>query len=176
MNIIYGTDIGKDLIDDLCGSSNSFIIVKSKTSGFNADIFEKAYKIQFLTDPERFYYYNNAEDKSIFDGGSGGTIKWNPSGTKIPTTEGGTINAMIDLAHEMFHAKDANHGRLDDRLEKEIKRNEWQSIYYENILRIQLELPLRTHFFTEEDINGNFIGGSGTYMLDNGLPIKPWWL
>ena len=109
------------------------------------------------------------------NGGSGGTISWNPEGAVLPTAEGGQVCATTDLAHEMFHALDANRGMMDKRLEKGIERNEWQAVYHENILRKQMNLPLRTHHTTRKSSNGMFVGGGGTKMIKNRHPIKPWW-
>ena len=103
-------------------------------------------------------------------------MKWSPHGEILPTTEGGAINATVDLAHELFHAMDSNHGTLDDRIENEITRTEWQAVYNENILRMQMGLPLRTHYMTNQDSQGYYLGGTGPLMLEEGRPIKPIWL
>lgn len=180
LNAIYKTVVGKSLIDDLCNSSNTFKIAKSSESKFERDDGRentlKAYKEQFKTDPMYSDIYNAEQDKSKFEGGSGGTIYWKSSGTIIPTTKGGTVNDIIDLSHEMFHAKDANHGMLDDRIENGIRRDEWQAVYNENILRGQMGLPLHTHYKSRQDDNGLYLGGAGPSMLNEGQPIKPWWL
>ena len=172
LNAMYKTDVGKELIDDLCNPSNSnvFRIIKSNENRFIEDNSEKAYKVQWQTDPLNNDTYKDAVDKSIYEGGSGGVIRWNPDGTTIPTTAGVKVNAIVDLAHEMFHAKDANHGLLDDREEYGIKRSEWQAVYNENIFRTQMGYPLRIHYVRDEHGNGLV-----TEMLRNGKPIKPWW-
>ena len=178
LNTIYAVKAGKELIDDLSKSSNNYKIVKSNLNGFDIDDGNtlKAYKKQFLTDPKYEGGYDALRDKNSIEGGSGGIIRWNPSGTLLPTTENsGSINSMIDLAHEMFHAKDANHGLLDDRSECGVKRDEWQAVYNENILRGQMDLPLRTHYETLYDESGAYKGGSGPNMLNDGQPIKPIW-
>lgn len=175
LNKIYSTNTGKELIDDLVGSSNAFKINKSKESDFKESSPLKAYKQQFMTDPKYSETYNNCTEKSKFDGGSGGTVQWNPSGDMLPTTEGGRINAITDLAHELFHAKDANHGLLDDRQENGIKRCEWQAVYGENMLRKEMKVPLRKYYGIEVDSNNKYIGGTGTKMIKAGEPIKPWW-
>ena len=136
----------------------------------------KAYKQQIMTDPEYSKSYEQCTDKSIFDGGSGGTVKWNPLGNILPTTKGGMINAVTDLGHELFHAKDANHGLLDDRKEKEVERSEWQAVYGENMLRKEMNVPLRKYYSVEVDENHLYVGGAGTKMIKRGKPIKPWWL
>ena len=172
LNAMYKTDVGKELIDDLCNPSNSnvFRIIKSNKNRFIEDNSEKAYKVQWQTDPLNNDTYKDAVDKSIYEGGSGGVIRWNPDGTTISTTAGVKVNAIVDLAHEMFHAKDANHGLLDDREEYGIKRSEWQAVYNENIFRTQMGYPLRIHYVRDEHGNGLV-----TEMLRNGKPIKPWW-
>ena len=176
LNDIYGTEKGKELLDDLCGSSNTFNIVKSSSSKFKEFDRHKAYKIQYEKDPSCKNEYDYF-DKSEFEGGSGGVIYWNNKGGRIPTTDGGVTNPIMDLAHEMFHAMDANRGLMDDRKENNVSRNDWQAVYNENILRHQMGQPLRTHY--KEDIRsgiGIYIGGGGPSMLENGKPIAPWWL
>ena len=109
-------------------------------------------------------------------GGSGGTIFWNSYGAVLATLEGGQVSKETDLAHEMFHALDANRGLLDSRFENGIKRSEWQAVFRENILREQLGRPLRTHYRTNKDQDGNFVKGSGPFMLsDKNKPILPVW-
>ena len=75
----------------------------------------------------------------------------------------------------MFHAWDANDGLLDNRVQNGIiKNSEWQATYNENMLRGQMNLPLRTYYHTMIDKNGNYLGGTGQYLLDsNNNSIKP---
>lgn len=84
-------------------------------------------------------------------------------------------NQATDLAHEMFHALDANRGLLDHREEKGIPRKDWQAVYRENILRGQMGLPLRTHYRKQMTSNGGFVGGRGERMTSEGKPIKTSW-
>lgn len=109
-------------------------------------------------------------------GGSGGVISWNPNGSILATLNGGTISEETDLAHEMFHALDANRGLLDKRSYNGLERSEWQAVYRENILRGQLNRPLRTYYITTKDPSGNYVGGDGPSMLaGKNIPILPYW-
>lgn len=85
-----------------------------------------------------------------------------------------TISPASDLAHEMFHGMDANHGILDNTLYKGIKRDEWQAVYNENCLRRELGLPLRTYYIKGVDSEGNQ-HPLGPKMIRWGKPKTPKW-
>ncbi len=89
--------------------------------------------------------------------------------------EGGKT-PFVDLAHEMFHALDANRGLLTGKKTHGIKNNEWQAVFRENTLRSQAGLPLRTNYQVAINADGVRIGGAGTRMLtiDNQI-IRPSW-
>ena len=170
-----GTE-GASMISELQSSSNNFVI-KDGASEFKASNVTKAYAQQIQNDPsataQKEALLNNGIDLS---GGSGGTISWNSHGAVLATSEGGQVSKETDLAHEMFHALDANRGLLDSRSENGIERSEWQAVFRENILREQLGRPLRTHYITNMDQDGNFVKGSGPSMLsDKNKPILPVW-
>ena len=84
----------------------------------------------------------------------------------------------------MAHAYDAIHGLMNfDKIEvfgvpgvKEIEKNEFQAVYRENLIRQELNMPLRTHYITNETTDGTFIKGLGPNMLDSsGKPKRPSW-
>ena len=176
LNTIYGTDEGRSLIDELVSSKNTFTINEASKSDFTPKDKKRAYLAQLKTDPRYQASYQDAINKGHdLSGGSGGDIMWNPAGKTLPTTNGGQVCATTDLAHEMFHALDANQGRMDERVERGISRNDWQAVYHENVLRGQMKLPLRTHHITQQTSNGKFVGGGGAKMTIKGSPIKPWW-
>jgi hypothetical protein len=163
------------MLAELQNSKNNFTLKSytessKKENEFVSDDVGAAYTEQLLAD-------SNAEGKErAKPGGSGGTIYWDPYGTPIPTTNGIQSNGVTDLAHELFHALDANRGLLDDRNESGVKRSEWQAVYRENILRIQLGHPLRTHYIKKTDPSGNVLEGTGPRMINSGnAPILPPW-
>ena len=170
-----GTE-GENMISELQSSTNNFIIKKGQ-SKFTAANNHKAYSNQFMNDP------SVASTKEVLlkagidlSGGSGGVISWNPNGSILATLNGGTISEETDLAHEMFHALDANRGLLDKRSYNGLERSEWQAVYRENILRGQLNRPLRTYYITTKDPSGNYVGGDGPSMLaGKNIPILPYW-
>ena len=170
-----GTE-GENMISELQSSTNNFIIKKGQ-SKFTAANNHKAYSNQFMNDP------SVASTKEVLlkagidlSGGSGGVISWNPNGSILATLNGGTISEETDLAHEMFHALDANRGLLDKRSYNGLERSEWQAVYRENILRGQLNRPLRTYYITTKDPSGNYVGGDGPSMLTGkNIPILPYW-
>ena len=170
-----GTE-GASMISELQSSSNNFVI-KDGASEFKESNATKAYAQQIQNDPSATAQKEALLNKGIdLSGGSGGTIFWNSYGAVLATLEGGQVSKETDLAHEMFHALDANRGLLDSRLENGITRSEWQAVFRENILREQLGRPLRTHYRTNKDQDGNFVKGSGPFMLsDKNKPILPVW-
>ncbi len=176
LNKISSTQEGKKMVEELQSSANNFTIVKGD-SKFIANNAIKAYANQIQTDPAQAGTFQAIQNAGInLAGGSGGIILWNPSGATLPTLNGSGANGTTDLAHEMFHALDSNRGLLDNRIEQGIKRDEWQAVYRENLLRSQLGSPLRTHYIKTIDANGNFIGGSGARMLTPANhPILPNW-
>lgn len=176
LNTMYRTDEGRSLIDNLGSSDNIFTIEEAATSEFKPIDRRRASLAQLKTDLYGQKEYQGLLDIGFdFNGGSGGTILWNSAGSILPTEEGGKVCATTDLAHEMFHALDANLGLLDHRDEKGIPRKEWQAVYRENILRGQMGLPLRTHYRKQMTSNGEFVGGRGEMMISGGKPIKPSW-
>jgi len=176
LGTISGTAEGGAMVTELQSSANNFTIEKGP-SEFRRDNVYTAYANQFQTDPSQTGTYNMLSASGVnFAGGSGGTISWNPSGTKLPIVGGTGTNAAIDLAHEMFHGLDANRGLLDDRVQNGVKRSEWQAVYRENTLRGQLGVPLRTHYISVQNPSGVVTGGAGPRMITPAnTPILPTW-
>ena len=109
--------------------------------------------------------------------GSGGIIYFNPKGKHSLPEYGGrsVFRPYISLGHEIFHAVDANNGILGSLktfLNPEMKRAEWQATFNENRLRLEMGLPLRTHYIIDEKTGK----GTGPYMIYNSkTPKKPYW-
>jgi RHS repeat-associated protein len=106
-------------------------------------------------------------------GGTGGTIYFDPSGSTgaVPVQGGSTdINPTTNLAHEMFHAYEANFGMAnnDDVLGTGLGRLEYRAAYFENQIRAGLGAKLRTEYWFR-----NAAGGQGIApLLDaSGNPI-----
>lgn len=183
LNNIGSTEAGLSMISSLQSSENNFTIMHASMNphGFKNEFIAsdhtKAYANQLLSDPAHATSYAALISMGIdMNGGSGGAIYWNPSGTSLPTTAGIGINATTDLAHEMFHGLDANQGALDKRgyLNPNVTRFEWSAVYGENRVRSQLGVPLRTHYITTKDPSGNVMGGTGPRMITPiNSPILP---
>jgi hypothetical protein len=165
---------GADALNELQGSANNFTIVKGD-SKFDASSASRAYADQLRNDPSLAGNLKSLQAVGInLNGGSGGTISWNPSGVVLPTVNGGQTNATTDLAHEMFHGRDANRGLLNGTILNGYKKDEWQAVYRENVLRGQLGQPLRTNYGTAVDPSGAYNGGAGPRMITpGGQPILP---
>ncbi len=169
---------GADMMNELQSSNNSFTIEKGSSEFHNSNT-QKAYANQIQTDPAQSNLFSTLSSTGFnFNGGAGGTIFWNPSGSLLPTTSGMQKTPLTDLAHEMFHALDSNRGMMDGRVEQGVKRNEWQAVYRENNLRTQLGLPQRTHYIILSNLSTNSRSGTGPRMLTPAplnQNIKPVW-
>src|SRR5690606_22652263 len=90
------TESGRAMLSELQESSNIFTLKSYKENPrsrneFIADNIGGAYNNQLLTDPKATGKHRAQE------GGSGGTIYWDPAGTVLPTTAGPQANATTDL-------------------------------------------------------------------------------
>ena len=173
LNFISQSSEGKNMIIELQNSDkNIYITHTNSRSKFISSNVYNAYGYQHKE--ENTLVYQIYGDALL--SGSGGTVYWNPKGVYIPTIQGMQRNGMMDLAHEMFHALDANRSLLNQSRVQEIQKSEWQAVYRENITRSELRLPLRTHYKVAQTPDGNRIGGAGPLILTpDGLPIKPFW-
>jgi hypothetical protein len=169
------------MLSELTSSTNNFTIENSTTNDFKESNSTKAYETQLRNDPN-LAPSSAATPASASAGGSGGTVKWNPNGANVWVLDkkGNVVqqsNAMTNLGHELFHAKDANRGLLDSRLESGLKRDEWQASYKENILRGQLGAPTRSNYRTALDPTTGIGTPTTPRIVDaKNLPIKPSWV
>jgi RHS repeat-associated protein len=171
LNQMNATEIGSSMLRDLSSSTNNFYIVQNSGNEFKDDrkSINASYAQQINTD-DSFQHLRPAPN-----GGAGGTIYWNPKGASVWTTKGYQSNATTNLGHELFHAYDANNGLMDGRLDQNLKRNEWQASYRENLLRGELKLPYREYYRSES--NNGVISPLAPRILDvNNNPIRPSWL
>ena len=170
LSSIRKTDFGNRFLSDLVDSPNVFIIIKRESSSFQRDDVRKAFAEQYKSEFPLIYNSN----PSLFEGGSGGIIFWQPRGSAIPTTKGISRNGISDLFHEMAHAHDANDGLLNDKFYDGVKVSEWRAVFFENLFRQQFSLPYRTHYIKVLDNVSSSISGGGPSMLDSsGNPFIP---
>jgi hypothetical protein len=123
----------------------------------------RAYGQQLKNDPNFSAAYKTFKDNGVvMTGGAGGTIYWNSSGgVSLKEVGGGRVNRpTVYLGHELFHASDANRGRMNDTPVFGITTNEWQATYRENVMRSQMGIPLRSHY-------------SKTFLAPSNKPFKP---
>jgi RHS repeat-associated protein len=176
LNTINTTEEGGAAIGELHTSSNLFSIIQGNESTFSSSNERNAFAKQNQENPALALSYQAMQEAGInINSGSGGTITWYSSGVSIPTTNGQQRNGMIDLAHELFHGLDANRGLLDNRKEQGVTRSEWQAVYRENILRGQLNLPLRTHYEAYKNNVGYNIGIGPSMLNSSNKSIRPYW-
>ena len=113
--------------------------------------------------------YENGETRTT----TNGTIYWNPQGESVPTVDGMLQNGTIDLIHEFVHALDkVENAKLNTKRYEKIEYNEWTATYYENIVRGEMNMPLRDHYYKKEVAPGIY-EGFGENILRDGKPWKP---
>jgi RHS repeat-associated protein len=176
-----GTE-GAALVNDLAGITNplsrNFTIQNSSDNNFSPSDISSAYSFQIESNPSIPH-----GDISMF--GSGGTINWNPMGANsggVWVLGGGKDNnPIINLAHEMYHGRDAQRGLLWDKDKPQgrfdgLYRSEWQATYYENLTRRELKSPLREYYFSGKDPNNNYFPYPPRLLDANNNPIKQFWM
>jgi hypothetical protein len=178
-NISNGSE-GKAAVDELVASTSVFTIKHGSENSFTPTSSTKA----GANIPEVQAVTGNTQGSS----GVGGVIVWNPNSTESGFNTAGTRDrpSYIGLAHEMFHGRDANQGVLhfdNDYTnpltratyyanDAALKKSEWRAVYFENVLRGQLGLHLRTHYGVKETSPGSF-APDGPKLIDNsGNPVN----
>lgn len=95
------------------------------------------------------------------------------------TTNGIKKNGTTDLGHEFAHAAEALDiytGEYPDVREKyydELQLKEWKACYYENLIRNDMNEPLRTNYGLYERASGSFRKAIPPYLLRDGRPFLP---
>jgi RHS repeat-associated protein len=161
---------GSDIINELQNSANNFTIIKSSDDhGFKAnDSAKGAANIPEL---------QGQIPSNVSRNGSGGTILFAPNNSLSGTDTNGnnSVSPFIMLGHEMAHGKDANRGMLypGDILgsynpsHNGLLKREWRAVYYENIVRGQLGLPLRAYYKLNFNLDNSTFSSSGPRLLDS---------
>jgi len=177
LNTLNTVQAGQGLLTELQGSTNNFFIKKSTENKFIINPSQRVagYANQLQTDPQYAQQLANTPANAMV-GGAGGTILWNPNSGSVWEVGGQQkLRPTTNLAHEMFHGRDANRGLLDGRQEQGLDRDEWQAVYKENQVRSQLGLPLREYYKTQD--NAGVLSPLAPRMLDaTNQPILPYWL
>jgi YD repeat-containing protein len=171
---------GKNLIDELVSSENVFTINKGPKNLFSANSPSKA--------GANITEVQEATGNKVGSTGSGGTIYWNPNITESGFDTDGkrTRPAYIGLAHELFHGRDANQGQLHfdndytngltgatyHSTQSGLKKSEWRAVYFENVLRGQVNIHRRTHYGIQETAPGVFSPDGPKLLNENGNPIN----
>lgn len=165
---------GRAMLQELQGSKNNFSIefLNNGTSTFTPSDGTRAYGMQHQETNSQTLQMMGDEWLS---GGSGGNVKWNPTGSELLTVEGSQYSPATDLAHELFHGLDANRGLLNKDEVQGSSKSEWQAVYRENILRQQLGLPVRKSHKQRRNENGHLIINGPLMIDDNNQPIRPYW-
>ncbi|WP_299464633.1 RHS repeat-associated core domain-containing protein [uncultured Microscilla sp.] len=177
---IRGTQDGGIMVSELQGSNNTFTIFHASNNKgvneFSSDNTIRAHANQIRTDPQATVQLATLTRLGTnLSGGAGGKVYWEPSGKKMFTTSGAQKNTSMILAHEMFHGLDANRGLLDTRRHLGVARREWQAVYRTNLVRSQLNLPLRTHYIKRKDVNGNMTPAGPRMLTPTNQPLLPTW-
>jgi len=174
-------------IDEIKKSSEgNYMIERLDTSNNDFIIQESTSKNDFQPDSMLKATLNNKEVNSKGTGssdGSGGIISYNPNLTTSGKNTEGKLDrpAFVGLAHELFHGRESDKGQLFRNSDsatysskhRDLSKNEWRAVYYENILRGQLNIPLRTHYGLMKEEGSGYTKGSGPRLIDkNNQPIN----
>ena len=160
---ISATAEGNAMISELQNSTNNFSIRRGESNKFKAANPMAAANLDEI----------KKVNPHASSNGSGGYIYWNPYSTCGGLNENGNTYrpAYIGLAHEFIHARDANNGGLFPSevygsytpIYDGVLKCEWRAVYFENIIRSQAGLPLRTYYGYRTD--GSTYWGVGPKML-----------
>jgi RHS repeat-associated protein len=152
---IRRTDMGNRVVKDLSNSKNIFTIkdYRESNKGYHTHFEESnvdgAYGLMAINDPYSV--------RGML-GGSGGTIYFDTDGQGILTVAGELSKEPIsELAHEMYHAYEANNGLTDPEPGSNgspLPGAEYRAAFFENIIRQFLNLDLRGTYHTHDN-DGN---------------------
>jgi RHS repeat-associated protein len=144
-------------IDNLVSKENKYLVQLSKKSTFS---------------PNDIIDFETGEIRS-----DGGTINFNPDGPGVPvqaskgslTSKIEESNSLMTLLHETIHGSRHADGVYDPiSLYKNtgVKIEEFETSHIENIIRSELEMPLRTHYQEGRYSDGRSTGkGAGFPLL-----------
>ncbi|MET2996991.1 M91 family zinc metallopeptidase, partial [Flavobacterium columnare] len=170
-----------DALGQISKSAEGSAMIQELQSSKNTFTIEKGSDNSFTPDNQRASYSNIPEIQSaipslITSSGSGGKIIFNPSTTTSGFNTAGNTNrpSFIGLAHEMVHGRDSNNGVLYPYTDfnsfkgefNGLYKSEWRSTFYENTIRGQLGVPLRSSYGVSDDGQGNF-APIGPSLLDS---------
>ena len=117
--------------------------------------------------------YENEKKEIVTTTTTTGLIFWNPQGESIPTVDGMKQNGTLDLIHEFVHALDKiKNSFFNEKKYKGITYQEWTATYYENIVREEMNLPLREYYY-KHLIGPNIYEGKGETIIKDGKPWLP---
>ncbi|RFM27669.1 hypothetical protein DXN05_13240 [Deminuibacter soli] len=179
LSSLNNTAEGKSMVGELQNSTNNFILKNGSANSFTPSNLTASYgNIPSL---------QKVSNGALPTGGSGGTIVWNPGITTSGMNTAGSIDrpAYIGLGHEMAHGRDANQGTLyigsdytnplngNSYLAQDqgLNKSEWRAVYYENIIRGQAGIPLRSQYGLQDN-GGSFTGTGPSLLTPAGLPIN----
>jgi RHS repeat-associated protein len=140
---INGTTEGAQVVSELQSSTHNFTFRHANQNP------EKKGRSQFIPNSTSKAYavatWATAPGAIPLDG-TGGNIYWDTKGYELSTVDGLRRSPVTDLAHEMFHAYEANKGMLggDDPLGTGLERREYRASYFENQIRKAIGEPYRT--------------------------------
>lgn len=170
------TQEGSSLVNELQGSGNSFTIQRGSNGFKESNTFKSYANIPSL---------QAVIGVPLPTGGSGGTISWSPGSTMGGMNTNGNTDrpAYIGLGHELAHASDANqgilypkgdysdHGHSYQGQDQGLSKSEWRAVYFENIIRGQAGVPLRTNYGVNDD-NATYTGNGPSMLNSSGQPIN----
>ena len=171
LDYLYTSPHGKEIIEYLMASSYE-IIIRPPNNGKNQ--YEPASKASSRANVEEMLYCG----LTAHNPGCGGIVYWSPDDDVCEFANNKKRPSAIGMAHELGHAYDAAQGKMYPSFESEcytpyyhgIYKSEWNAVYHENIIRMQLGKPLRHYYYQQEDENG-FLNNSGYKMTKQNQPV-----
>lgn len=168
LNAIGSTDAGAGVINTLQSSENNFTVKQGADRFMPGD---KGLYAKYMNEAQGIRVLD--EGKLVVPGlpfnkvGSGGIIYWDPADRPMMTTPYGDVpsDPTISMAHEMFHAYDANFGFLDYRKVSvnggTEERHEIRAVHFQNQVAGALRKSLRSQYTS-----------GGATLLNKGQPVN----
>ena len=171
LDYLYTSPHGKEIIEYLMASSYE-IIIRPPNNGKNQ--YSPGSGVLSYGHLEEMRVCGRYKEKA----GCGGIVYWSPDDDVCEFANNKKRPSAIGMAHELGHAYDAAQGKMYPSFETEcytpyyhgIYKSEWNAVYHENIIRMQLGIPLRHYYYQQENENG-FFNNSGYKMTKQNQPM-----
>lgn len=143
------SDNANKILSDIQNSRFSVKIDKSSTNEFNETNSYNSYAYA--------RFMNGQGESLVTEIGSSGTVSWNPNrgGVWELNQPSQVSKTTTNLFHELVHAWDSFNGNLDNTFynNTSLKKQEARAVYYENLVRMDLNYNKREYYLSTPDPN-----------------------